>query len=112
MGLIDAFLLPLLSGCPTVLIPTMDFMREPALWLWAIHRYRGAHAWAPNFAYTLCARRVPDAEIEGLDLSSWRLAVSAAEPILAPTIGRSPGASRATDSGPRRSPRCRGWPKT
>ncbi len=86
MGLIDAFLLPLLSGCPTVLIPTMDFMREPSLWLWAIHRYRGAHAWAPNFAYTLCARRVPDAEIEGLDLSSWRLAVSAAEPILAPTV--------------------------
>ena len=29
MGLIDAFLLPLLCGCPTVLIPTMDFLRDP-----------------------------------------------------------------------------------
>ncbi len=86
MGLIDAFLLPLLSGCPTVLIPTMDFMRQPALWLWAIHHCRGAHAWAPNFAYALCAARIPDEELAGLDLSSWRIAVSAAEPILAHTV--------------------------
>ncbi len=86
MGLIDAFLLPLLNGCPTVLIPTMDFMRDPSLWLWAIHHYRGAHAWAPNFAYALCAKRIDDEDLEGLDLSSWRIAVSAAEPILADTV--------------------------
>jgi acyl-CoA synthetase (AMP-forming)/AMP-acid ligase II len=86
MGLIDAFLLPLLSGCPTILIPTMDFMREPALWLWAMHHYRGTLSWAPNFAYTLCARRVPDAELTGLDLSSWRVAINAAESVLATTI--------------------------
>ena len=86
MGLIDAFLLPLLGGCPTVLIPTMDFMREPSLWLWAVHRYRGTLSWAPNFAYTYCAKRVPEAEIEGLDLTSWRIAINAAEPVLAPTL--------------------------
>ncbi len=86
MGLIDAFLLPLLCGCPTVLIPTMDFMREPALWLRAIHRYRGAMSWAPNFAYSLCAKRIPEDDLEGLDLSCWRIAISAAEPILASTI--------------------------
>ena len=86
MGLIDAFLLPLLSGCPTVLLPTMDFMRDPSLWLWAIHRYRGAHSWAPNFAYALCATRISDQSLSGLDLSSWRIAVSAAEPILASTL--------------------------
>ena len=86
MGLIDAFLLPLLSGCPCVLIPTMDFMRDPALWLWAVHRYRGTLSWAPNFAYTICAKRVADAELAGLDLSSWRIAINAAEPVLASTI--------------------------
>lgn len=86
MGLIDAFLLPLLTGCPTVLIPTMDFLREPALWLWAIHHYRGTLSWAPNFAYTVCAKRVRDAELAGLDLSSWRIAINAAEPVLADTI--------------------------
>jgi acyl-CoA synthetase (AMP-forming)/AMP-acid ligase II len=86
MGLIDAFLLPLLSGCPCVLIPTMDFMRDPALWLWAIHRYRGTLSWAPNFAYTICAKRVAEPELAGLDLSSWRIAINAAEPVLASTI--------------------------
>ena len=86
MGLIDAFLLPLLSGCRTVLIPTMDFLRDPALWLWTVHHYRGALSWAPNFAYAICAKRVPERELEGLDLSSWRVAINAAEPVLAATI--------------------------
>ena len=86
MGLIDAFLLPLLSGSPTVLIPTMDFMADPSLWLWAVDRYRGALSWAPNFAYSVCAKRVSAAEIEGLDLSSWRIAINAAEPVLPHTI--------------------------
>lgn len=86
MGLVGAFLHPLLNGCPTVLIPTTDFMRDPALWLWAIHRYRGTFSWAPNFAYALCAKRIANADIDGLDLSSWRLAINAAEPVLAGTI--------------------------
>jgi acyl-CoA synthetase (AMP-forming)/AMP-acid ligase II len=86
MGLFGAFLLPLLCGCPTVLIPTMDFLRDPALWLWAIHRYRGSLSWAPNFAYSLCAKRVPDSELEGLDLSSWRIAANASEPVLPATV--------------------------
>lgn len=86
MGLIDAFLLPLLSGSSSVLIPTFDFMREPVLWLWAVHHYRGALSWSPNFAYTYCATRVPDRDLEGLDLSSWRIAINAAEPVLAPTL--------------------------
>jgi acyl-CoA synthetase (AMP-forming)/AMP-acid ligase II len=86
MGLIDAFLLPLLTGCPTVLMPTMDFMRDPARWLHALTRYRGTISWAPNFAYTICARRVPDTELEGLALGSWRIAINAAEPVLASTI--------------------------
>jgi acyl-CoA synthetase (AMP-forming)/AMP-acid ligase II len=86
MGLIDAFLLPLLGGCPTVLIPTMDFMRDPGLWLRALHRYRGAISWAPNFAYHVTATRVPEAELEGLDLSGWRIAINAAEPLLARTL--------------------------
>jgi len=86
MGLIDAFLMPVLGGTPAVLIPTMDFMREPALWLWALHRYRGAFSIAPNFAYALCARRIPDAELVGLDLSCWRVAANGSEPALASTI--------------------------
>jgi acyl-CoA synthetase (AMP-forming)/AMP-acid ligase II len=86
MGLFGAFLLPLLCGSPTVLIPTMDFLRDPAVWLRALHRYGGAVSWASNFAYALCAQRIEDDEIEGLDLSSWRIAFNASEPVLAPTV--------------------------
>lgn len=86
MGLFGAFLLPLLCGCKTVLIPTMDFMRDPSMWLRAIDRYRGTFAWAPNLAYALCAKRLGDELLEGLDLSSWRLALNASEPVLAPTV--------------------------
>jgi acyl-CoA synthetase (AMP-forming)/AMP-acid ligase II len=85
MGLIDTFLLPLLRGYPAVLIPTMEFLRDPSLWLWALHHYRGTISFAPNFAYALCAKRVSDRSLEGLDLSSWRLAVASAEPVLAET---------------------------
>jgi len=86
MGLMGACLLPLLSGCPTVLIPTMEFMRDPAVWLRAIHAYRGTLSWAPNFAYALCANRVATRDLAGLDLRSWRIAITAAEPALASTI--------------------------
>jgi len=86
MGLFGAFLLPLLCGCRTVLIPTMDFMRDPAIWLRAFDRYRGSFGWGPNLAYALCARRLPDEALEGLDLSSWRLALNGSEPVMASTL--------------------------
>ena len=86
MGLFGAFLLPLLCGCRTVLIPTEDFMRDPALWLRAFQRYRGTFAWAPNLAYAICAKRLSDEDLEGLDLSSWRLALNGSEPVLARTV--------------------------
>src|SRR5690606_6701458 len=40
------------------------------------------------FAFELCLRRVPDAVLEKLDLSSWRLAANGAEPISAETMER------------------------
>jgi len=86
MGLIDGLLQPLLGGSQVVLIPTAEFLREPELWLWAIHHCRGTVSSAPNFAYALCARRIPDEALQGLDLSSWHSAINAAEPVLARTL--------------------------
>src|SRR5262249_47568986 len=86
MGLIDAFLMPVFGGCRAVLIPTMDFLRDPALWLRAMDRYRGTCAIAPNFAYSLCAKRIVDEDLTGLDLSSWRIALNGSEPVLASTL--------------------------
>ncbi len=43
---------------------------------------------APNFAYGLCVDKVNDEEMEGVDLSGWRLALNGAEPVCAHTLRR------------------------
>jgi 1-acyl-sn-glycerol-3-phosphate acyltransferase len=88
MGLIGAWLGSLYYGCRLVVMPPTRFLARPQDWLWAIHRHRGTISAAPNFAYEICASRIPDAELEGLDLSSWRLATNGAEPISPTTMTR------------------------
>jgi acyl carrier protein len=88
MGLIGAWLGSLYSGMPLVIMPPETFLTRPARWLWAISTQRGTISAAPNFAYELCLRKVDDAELEGLDLSSWRLAFNGAEPVSPDTVER------------------------
>jgi 1-acyl-sn-glycerol-3-phosphate acyltransferase len=88
MGLIGAWLTCLHLGLPLTLLPPTAFLARPERWLWAIHQRRGTLSPAPNFAYELCARRVPDEALEGLDLSSWRVALNGAEPVSPGTIDR------------------------
>jgi 1-acyl-sn-glycerol-3-phosphate acyltransferase len=54
--------------------------------LWAIHRHHGTVSGAPNFAYELCLRKIEDRDLEGLDLSTWRLAYNGAEPVSPDTV--------------------------
>ena len=86
LGLIAAWLGSLVYGFPLVLMSPLTFLARPARWLRAIHRHRGTLSGAPNFAFDLCTRRIADDEIEGLDLSSWRMAFNGAEPVLADTL--------------------------
>jgi 1-acyl-sn-glycerol-3-phosphate acyltransferase len=88
MGLIGAWMATMYYGCPLVLMSPLSFLTRPARWLWAIHEYRGTLAPAPNFAFELCVKRVKDEEIEGLDLSSWRLAINGAEAVMPATLER------------------------
>src|SRR5690606_38768279 len=81
MGLIVAWLGSLYHACPLVLMSPLDFLARPERWLWAIHHHRGTVAAAPNFAYELCVKRLADVPLDGLDLSTWRLAANGAEPI-------------------------------
>jgi acyl-CoA synthetase (AMP-forming)/AMP-acid ligase II len=69
-------------------MPPTAFLARPERWLWAIHERRATLSAAPNFAYELCARRIPDAALEGLDLSSWRVALNGAEPVSPGTLER------------------------
>ncbi|MGH8317437.1 MAG: AMP-binding protein [Steroidobacteraceae bacterium] len=88
MGLIGAWLGALYFGCPLVIMPPTAFLTRPHRWLRAIQNYGGTLSGGPNFAYELCARRVSEVDIEGLDLSSWRMAFNAAEPVLPDTLER------------------------
>jgi 1-acyl-sn-glycerol-3-phosphate acyltransferase len=86
MGLIGAWFGSLYYGARLVAMSPLAFLGRPARWLRAIHRHRGTLGAGPNFAYELCVRKIEDGEIEGLDLSSWRLAFNGAEPVSADTI--------------------------
>ena len=88
MGLIGAWLGALYYAMLTVLMPPVAFMARPWRWLWAIHQHRGTISAAPNFAYELCLSKIHDAELEGLDLSSLRLAFNGAEPVSPQTVRR------------------------
>lgn len=88
MGLIGGILAPLAAGCSTVLMSPIEFIQRPIRWLELITRYRGNISGAPNFAYDACATRIPDEHLEGLDLSSWRVAFNGSEPIRAQTFER------------------------
>jgi acyl carrier protein len=88
MGLIGAWLGSMVFGFPLVLMSPLTFLARPERWLQAIHAHRGSMSGGPNFAYELCVRRIKDADIEGLDLSSWRLAFNGAEPVSPETMDR------------------------
>ena len=87
MGLIGCVFPALERPSELTLIPPEVFVARPAQWLRAISRYRATVSPAPNFAYGLCLERVRDQELDGVDLSCWRVALNGAEPI-APTIAR------------------------
>jgi fatty-acyl-CoA synthase len=86
MGLVGMALGSIYAARTTVLLPTQLFVKRPAAWLRAIARHRSTISFAPNFAYDLCVRRVKERDLEGLDLSCWRIAGCGAEPIHAPTL--------------------------
>jgi acyl carrier protein len=88
MGLIGAWLGSLYYAMPLVVMSPLDFLARPPRWLWTIHRYRGTVSAAPNFAYEICATKLDDRDLEGLDLASWRWAFNGAEPVSADTMER------------------------
>ena len=88
MGLIGSWLGALYFGIPIVILSPLAFLARPARWLQAIHTHRATVSAAPNFAFDLCARRLTDEEVGGLDLSSWRLALNGSEPVSPATIDR------------------------
>lgn len=88
MGLIGCIFPALERPSVLTLLPPEAFVARPALWLRALGRHRGTISPAPNFAYALATERVRDDELDGVDLSAWRIALCGAETVV-PEVLRS-----------------------
>lgn len=88
MGLIGAWLFSVYHGAPITLMSPLAFLSRPERWMWAMHDSSGTLCPAPNFSYELCARKIPDESLRGLDLSRWRVAINAGEAVLPGTLER------------------------
>ncbi|WP_175406403.1 fatty acyl-AMP ligase [Bacillus sp. FJAT-27264] len=86
LGLIGGVLAPLYAGLPVHLISPQEVLRRPALWLEIISEKRATVSGGPNFAFDLCLAHVTSEELQRLDLSSWEIAFSGAEPVRSRTI--------------------------
>ena len=88
MGLIGAWLGSLYFAASLYVMSPVSFLARPATWLWAMHRYRATISAAPNFAFEMCATRIDDADVRGLDLSALKMVANGAEPVSVSTLRR------------------------
>ncbi len=88
MGLIGKVIQALYVGRPSIFMSPVAFIQKPIRWLQAISHYQATTSGGPNFAYDLLCRHVTPQQREKLDLSSWEVAFSGAEPIRVETIER------------------------
>jgi acyl-CoA synthetase (AMP-forming)/AMP-acid ligase II len=88
MGLILNALGAFYVGATCVLMAPNAFMQRPLGWLRAISHYRAEVACGPNFGFDLCVSRYRADQMEGVDLSTLKIALNGAEPVHAETIDR------------------------
>jgi fatty-acyl-CoA synthase len=81
MGLIGFVVTPVVTGGSTWYISPLEFAKRPTIWCDVINKVRGTVSYAPNFGYSLVARRASDIELKEWDLRCWRVAGCGAEPI-------------------------------
>ncbi len=86
MGLIGHVVTPLCDGVTSTLLSPQHFLQRPVEWLRAISKERAQVTGGPDFGYALCARKVTDAELAGLDLSHWAVAYSGSETVRGATL--------------------------
>lgn len=86
MGLIAGLLLGVYSNARTCVARTSTFVGRPITWLRAANPLRVSFTVAPNYAYHVLATRFPERILQGIDLSSWRVALSGGELVEAETL--------------------------
>jgi len=86
MGMIGFLVAPMRVGIEAVCVTPTEFLTSPLLWPALITKYGGTMTAAPNFAYTVLARRLQHAADDAYDLSSLRFVLNGAEHIDTTTI--------------------------
>ena len=86
MGLIGFVLSTIAHGVEVSFMSPLLFLKRPSVWLRGMSKFNATITFGPNFAYALSVKRVRPREIEGIDLSKWRVAGCGAEPIRADTL--------------------------
>jgi fatty-acyl-CoA synthase len=82
MGMTGFLTVPMYFGAELVKVTPMDFLSDTLLWARLIDKYKGTMTAAPNFAYSLFAKRLRRQAYPGeYDLSSLRWALSGAEQV-------------------------------
>src|SRR6476661_3242847 len=82
MGMTGFLTVPMYFGAELVKVTPMDFLSDTLLWAKLIDKYKGTMTAAPNFAYSLFAKRLRRQAYPGeYDLSSLRWALSGAEQV-------------------------------
>lgn len=83
MGLIGSLMTALLSNLECHIVRTQDYVIAPHKWLHLVSETKCSALCIPNSAYYVCATKIPDSKLEGIDLSHIRFAQCGAEPIKA-----------------------------
>ncbi|MBU2494167.1 MAG: AMP-binding protein [Bacteroidetes bacterium] len=81
LGLIGSYHIPLALGIPLIQIDPFQWILAPVLLLEAITKEKATVSFTPNFAYNIMAEKINEEDLEGIDLSSLRVIINAAEPI-------------------------------
>ncbi|MEW6444120.1 MAG: fatty acyl-AMP ligase [bacterium] len=81
MGLVGCMYIGLYHPGTVTYIGPEVFVAKPRIWLQTMSRYKALISPAPDFAYGLCLTKIKDQDLEGVDLSNWRIALNGAEPI-------------------------------
>ncbi len=86
MGLIAAFMLPMVCHVPMVMQLPLNWVMQPESMLQAVSECKCTLAWMPNFAFQFVPRRTPQSRWADYDLSSLRLLINCSEPVRASSM--------------------------
>ena len=85
-GLICGLLVPFYHGTLSIIIPSAVFIKQPICWLKAISKYQVSHSGCPNFGYEHCIQEINVNQLDGINLSCWKVAINGGEQVRQETL--------------------------